>query len=383
MIKLNNKLSFVAVAVLATFQAQADVRINGFANLTAGVTTEDTNLFGVTEDIDFSNDSLFAIQVSGNISDNWAATAQVLARGSEDFAAEFEWAYLTYTASDNSEITAGRFRLPVFRFSASLDVGYSYHWIEAPQTVYDVAFNNINGIRYDYTNYSGDFEYVFQLSYGNYEDEISGGTNTANNVILTSFEGNINNFKARVVWGRGENNFSQPDLDAALVSIAEISPVLADELAIDGDDGQFLGFGLEYDNFNWFISGEYTTVDIEDSFSPEDTAYYITAGARIGKFTPHITFQERDGAGEIRFQETVNQLPEPFRTVVTGINGGLQTSFFEEYSMITVGVRYDIAPNVALKAEYTSYDNKIEGAQANPEDAIDTDVIKLSVNYVF
>jgi hypothetical protein len=109
----------------------------------------------------------------------------------------------------------------------------------------------------------------------------------------------------------------------------------------------------------------------------------ITAGARIGKFTPHITFQERDGAGEIRFQETVNQLPEPFRTVVTGINGGLQTSFFEEYSMITVGVRYDIAPNVALKAEYTSYDNKIEGAQANPEDAIDTDVIKLSVNYVF
>ncbi|WP_229333469.1 outer membrane protein [Glaciecola sp. MH2013] len=381
--KINKKLSIVAVAVLATFQAQADIRINGFANLTTGITTEDTNLFGTTEDIDFSNDSLFAIQFSGDISDKWMATAQVIARGSNDYSAEFEWAYLTYTASDNSEIIAGRFRLPVFRYSASLDVGYSYHWIEAPQTVYDVAFNNINGIRYDYTNYSGDFEYVLQFSYGNYEDEIGGGINKAKDVVLASFEGNMSNIKGRIVWGRGENQFSQGALDAALASISEISPVLADELAIDGDEGVFLGFGLEYDNFDWFVSAEYTTIDIEDSFSPKDTAYYVTAGTRLGKFTPHITYQERDGRGDVRFQESVNVLPEPFRTVVTGINAGLQSSFFEEYSMITVGMRYDIATNVALKAEYTSYDNKIDVAEANPEDAVDTDVIKFSVNYVF
>lgn len=383
MTKLNKNLSVVAIAVLATFQAQADIRINGFANLTAGITTEDTSLFGFNEDIDFSNNSLFAIQVSGDVSDNITATAQVLSRGSNDYSAEFEWAYLSYNLDDNSTITAGRFRLPVFRYSTSLDVGYSYHWISAPQTVYDVAFNNINGVRYDYSNYSGDFEYVAQLSYGNYEDEISGGVNKANNVILASFEGNYNGFKGRLVWGQGDNVFAQPTLDAALVNIGAISATLADELAINDDSGVFVGFGLEYDNFDWFVSAEYTTVDIEDSFSPKDTAYYVTAGARLGKYTPHITFQTRDGAGDVKFQDTVNALPEPFKTALTGINGGLQASFFEDYSMVTVGLRYDLAPNIALKTEYTKYDNKIEGAAANPDDAIDTDVVAFSVNYVF
>ncbi len=382
MIKVNKKLSIVAVAILATFQAQADIRINGFANLTTGVTSEDTDLFGLTEDIDFANSSLFAIQVSGDIAENWTATAQVLARGDNDYSAEFEWAYLTYEMNDKSTLTAGRFRLPVFRYSASLDVGYSYHWISAPQTVYDVAFNNINGLRYDYSNYSGDFEYVVQFSFGNYEDEVSGGTNKGKDVVLASFEGNYNSFKGRVVWGRGENQFSQPTLDAALAQIAGISPVLADELAIDGDDGDFLGFGLEYDNFNWFVSGEYTTVNIEDSFSPEDTAYYVTAGMRLGKFTPHITFESRDGSGDVRFQDTVNALPDPFRAVVTGINNGLQASFFEDYSITTLGLRYEVATNIAFKTEFSKYDNKIEPV-ASPEDAIDTNVFKVSLNYVF
>lgn len=381
--KLNKNLSIIAVAVLAAFQAQADIRINGFANLTAGVTTEDVSLFGFTEDIDFDNNSLFAIQVSGDVSENISATAQVLSRGENDYSAKFEWAYLTYNVDDKSSLTAGRFRLPVFRYSTSLDVGYSYHWISAPQTVYDVAFNNISGVRYDYANYSGDFEYLVQVSFGNYKNEISGGTNTANDVLLASFEGNYNGFKGRIVYGQGENAFTQASLDAALVSIGAISPSLADELAIDGDEGVFIGLGLEYDNFDWFVSGEWTNVNIEDSFSPEDTAYYVTAGTRLGKYTPHITFQARDGAGDIRFQDSVNALPEPFKTVLTGINTGLQRSFFEDYSMITLGLRYDLAPNIALKAEYTKYDNKIEGELANAEDSVDTDVLAFSVNYVF
>lgn len=381
--KLNKNFSIIAVAVLAAFQAQADIRINGFANLTAGVTTEDVSLFGFTEDIDFDNNSLFAIQVSGDVSENISATAQVLSRGENDYSAKFEWAYLTYNVDDKSSLTAGRFRLPVFRYSTSLDVGYSYHWISAPQTVYDVAFNNISGVRYDYAHYSGDFEYLVQVSFGNYKNEISGGTNTANDVLLASFEGNYNGFKGRIVYGQGQNAFTQTSLDAALVSIGAISPSLADELAIDGDEGVFLGLGLEYDNFDWFVSGEWTNVNIEDSFSPEDTAYYVTAGTRLGKYTPHITFQARDGAGDVRFQDSVNALPEPFKTVLTGINTGLQRSFFEDYSMITLGLRYDLAPNIALKAEYTKYDNKIEGELANAEDSVDTDVLAFSVNYVF
>lgn len=380
--KPTKHLSIIAMAVLATFQSQADVRINGFANLSAGITNEDVDLFGYSEDIDFAAGSLFALQASGDIADKLTATAQIVARGNDDYSAEFEWAYVSYEASDNSVLTAGRFRLPVFRYSDSLDVGYSYHWITAPKTVYDVVFNNLNGVRYDYSNYSGDFEYLLQLSYGNYEDDVAGGSNKGTNVVLASAEGTYNSFKGRVVWGRGDNVFTQGDLDASLAGLAAVSPGLADDLAINDDPGNFLGFGLEYDNFNWFISGEWTEVEIEDSFSPTDTAFYVTAGIRSGKWTPHITFQARDGRGDIKFLDRVAQLPAELQPAIGGAVTGLQAVFFEDYSMATVGVRYDWSTNIALKGEVTKYDNKIEPL-INPDDAIDTTLVNVSVNYVF
>lgn len=396
MTKLNTKLSLLALALTASYQASAEVRINGFANFTAGMTTEDTTLFGQDEDLDFSNASMFALQVSSNVTDKVTATAQIVAKGESDFSADFEWAYLSYAMSDNSNLTAGRFRLPVFRYSASLDVGYSYHWISAPQAVYDVVFNNINGLRYDYSNYSGDFEYVVQLSVGNFKDEIAGGTSEGKNVILTSFEGTYNSFKGRIVYGINDNNFDAPQLTeatngflaqiAAAVGGNENIPgsvlTLVDDIQINEDKGTFIGVGLEFDNFDWFVAGEWTKVTLEDSFSPDDTAYYVTAGKRIGKWTPHITYQARDGRGDIKFINSIAAIPAPFQPGATMFNQGIQSLFFEDYSVTTIGVRYDAAANLALKAEFSRYDNKIEPA-LDPSEAVDTSLLNFSVQYVF
>ena len=390
------KLSLVALGLSTSLYSQADVRINGFANLTAGITTEDTELDGYTDSIDFSHASLFALQFSGDVTDKVTATAQVVARGSNNYEADFEWAYLTYAHDNNSTYTIGRFRLPVFRYSDSLDVGYSYHWITAPQTVYDVAFNNLNGVRYDYSNYSGDLEYLFRFSYGNYEDEIAGGLNAGDDVVLISAEATYNSFKGRLVWGRGNNVFTSPTLDqsvsafvngvAQAVGGVDNIPAgvnaLVDDILIEDDEGVFLGLGLEFDNFNWFVSGEWTSITLEDSFSPKDVAYYVTAGTRIGKWTPHITYQARDGEDDIKFQDRVASLPAPFQPGAAMFSGGLQTFFFEDYSLITIGARYDLMQNVALKFEVTKYDNKIE-PQINPGDAVDTELLNFSVNYVF
>lgn len=396
MTKLNTKLSFIAAALALSFQAQADVRINGFANFTVGKTTEDTTLFGQDKDIDFSNASMFALQVSGNITDNVMATAQIVAKGEDNYSADFEWAYLTYNMSDNSTLSAGRFRLPVFRYSASLDVGYSYHWISAPAAVYDVVFNNINGVRYDYSNYVDDFEYVVQVSFGNYEDEIGDGSNEGTNVFLSSFEGTYNSFKGRVVYGQGDNLFSSPTLDNATnnfvnqigqavggeQNIPQSIFSLVDDIRVDDDSGTFIGVGLEFDNFDYFVAGEWTKIEIEDSFSPSDTAYYVTMGARIGKWTPHFTYQARDGRDDFKFQDEVANLPQPFQAGATQFNNGLQSTFFEDYTISTIGVRYDVATNVALKGEISKYDNKIEPL-TNPNSSIDTNLLNLSVQYVF
>ncbi|WP_395339554.1 porin [Ningiella sp. W23] len=375
--------SATLVAISAVSSAQAELRINGFANLTAGMTTNDTEVYGFNDKVNFSDGSLFALQVSGQVNEKVSATAQILSRGADNYSAEFEWAYLTYNIDSNNNLSAGRFRLPLFRYSESLDVGYSYHWITAPRSVYNVPFNNINGIRFDHTGMMGDWDYAFQISAGEYSESVSGGTVTADALLAASFEASYEFFKVRLVTGRGNNNFSQAAVDSTVGALRPIAPALADSLALEDDSSLFLGAGFEYDNFNWFVSGEYTSVEIEDSFSPQDVAWYITAGKRFGKWTPHITYETRDGNQDIKFLDQIAAFPAEFQPSLTGAVAGLQGFFMEEFSILTVGARYDWDASIALKAEISRYDNKLDDIAGDINNAEDTNLINLSVNYIF
>jgi hypothetical protein len=311
------------------------------------------------------------------------ATAQIVARGSEDFNAEFEWAYLTYTIDENNSLSAGRLRVPLFRYSASLDVGYSYHWITAPRSVYNVPFNNYNGLRYDYSGYSGDVEYVMQVVAGEYSEDVSGGKVEGDSLLLVSLEGTYESFKGRLVAGRGTTNFSQTTVNSTINTIMPVAPELADSLAMVDNTGLFLGAGFEYDNFNWFVSGELTLVETEDSFSPKDVAWYVTAGTRMGKWTPHITYETRDGDQDIQFLDQIGNYPAQLQPALLQATVGLQSFFMEDFSMLTVGVRYDWETNIALKAEVSRYDNKRDNNPADINNSEDTTLLNFSVNYVF
>ncbi|MGS2721671.1 porin [Paraglaciecola aestuariivivens] len=376
------KLLILVAITASTFTAQAEIRINGFANFIGGITSSDETLYGYDDSISFSEESLFAIQVSGDINDKMTATGQIVAKGNQDYQADFEWAYISYQATDNLSISAGRLRVPLFRYSSSKDVGYSYHWVNAPRSVYDVAFNNLEGLRLDYNNYTGDWEYGLQLGIGTINSSIDisdgqGGVtpvdlNTEDSAILTA-EATYDWFKIRAVAGRGTTYFTPAALE---VTFAQLPANIADLLRIDGDTGTFYGLGLEVDQFDWFVSAEVTEVNIEESFSPKDTAYYVTAGLRSGKFTPSMTYEVFDGDADIRFLDQVAALPAPFQGPVGAAVTGVQQAFASKYNIMTLGLRYDMDTNVALKADLSKYDDElIETADAT--------LVRFAVNYVF
>ena len=163
--------ALLTLAVAASFSASslAEIRINGFGNFNAGITSTEDSFLGYDDTVDFSNQSLFALQVSGDIGEKFSATAQVLARGNEDYSPEFEWAYLNYEINDNWSAQAGRLRLPLFSYSDSLDVAYSYHWVTAPSTVYNVPFNNIDGLKIVNTTSFNNWDLNTSLSVGQYK----------------------------------------------------------------------------------------------------------------------------------------------------------------------------------------------------------------------
>ncbi|HAM20379.1 MAG TPA: topoisomerase IV, partial [Alteromonas macleodii] len=130
---MKTKLAILSMAGLLATPALADIQINGFANLIGGMTLDDDeSVYDYDSDFNFDPASVFGLQVRGDVSDKLSATAQLVGRGSEDYDADFEWAYMTYMLNNNFNISAGRLRMPLFKYSASLDIGYSYHWLTPP-----------------------------------------------------------------------------------------------------------------------------------------------------------------------------------------------------------------------------------------------------------
>lgn len=379
------KKLLVATAVsacLVSSIASAEVRVNGFANLTAGYAQDENVVFGFSDDVDFSQQSLFAVQISGDINEKMSATGQILARGANDFEAKFEWAYLTYQVSDSLNVSAGRIRLPLFLYSESLDVGYSYHWIDAPQTVYGIDFNNMDGIRLDYSTYSGDWEFGSQVAFGvinNPELAVGGGATASlrgNNTLLVSMNVGYESFKGRVVFGASSATLDVAALDPLVAAVSQFSTSLADDILYEDDPGRFYGASLSYDNFNWFATAEYTLNTNDGSFIQDDEAFYITAGTRLGKYTPSITYQRRDGNDGFKFTEALAALPAPIQAAIGPSVVGVELSQFEDYSMVTLGVRYDLSTQTALKAELIDFNDRLT-------DSSDTNIFRFAVNYVF
>ena len=353
----------------------AEIRINGFANFIGGMTGNEDTVYGYDDTFSFREESLFALQASGDINDRMSATVQILSRGQDDYNVEFEWAYLTYRVSNNVTATAGRFRLPLFRYSDSLDVGYSYHWIAAPRNVYDIPFNNMDGIRLDYSDYMGDWEVKFGSALGTFDNEVFGGNIKGDNTYMFSAEMSNEWLSLRGVYGATKATFNQETVNATIAQIAQLTPDFANFLAINEDTGQFIGVGLEIDQFTWFLSVEYTEVEIEKSYTPTDKAWYVSAGLRLDKWTPSITFEKFEG-DEIKGLDELNAQPEAIRPALIAGLQGLNAAFAQKYTVGSASLRYDYAANIAIKVEVSRYsdDLVIDG---------DATLTRFAINYMF
>jgi len=385
---MKNKLALLSMAGLFAAPAFAEIQINGFANLIGGMTLDDDEaVYGYDSDFNFDPASVFGLQVRGDLSDKLSATAQLVGRGDDNYDASFEWAYMTYAMSENSSISAGRVRLPLFKYSASLDVGYSYHWITPPDSVYGVLINNMDGVRYDYTNYYGDWEYGVQVFGGRSES----GTLDAEKLVGLSFEATRDWFNIRSIYAHTEFTSPNEDLTALTNAFNQFSSVVpavttfSNNFLIDEDAAGFVEIAVNIDKYDWFIGAEYTHIDFDGAPISGDDAWYVTAGMRFGKFTPHITYEHKESDPD-DVLEYLNGIPSTIATgdaVTDGTWSALYQTFAgiaaaqqEETSAVTLGLRYDVEPGFALKGEVTWYTDDVYEEN-------DATLLRVGASYTF
>lgn len=382
-------LPLVLSSFFASTAANAEITFNGFASVIAGMTGGDDQIYLDYDDgLSFKNESKFALQASAPLGDGLSATAQMIARGSDDFAVEFEWAFLNYALSDYTQLKAGRIRMPFYYYSEFVDVGYAYHWLRAPDSVYNVPFNSWEGAAIVNTHTIGRADGQFQFQIGAFDDpefQIPGDDERFN----VEFEGiaaeyvlSYANIAARLGYIKVSNlNLDAPEQLLNAISGDGVPQAYRDNILLEDDDADYLSASLFYNNGAYFIGVEGYTLDYDLGINPDEEGAYITGGLRHNDWVFHLTYQIQEvtprshselfEGAPVELFDTYAPLTESFTSA--GFLAGLDST------AISIGVNYHFNPSAVFKIDYTTYDDDVNA----PGGEVDADLLSFGVDMVF
>lgn len=294
-----------------------------------------------------NNFSSAGIQVDGRITDKVSGKVQFLAEGEEDSDTRMEWAYLGYRLTPTLKVRAGRLVAPYYMNSQSFHVGYAHPWIEPPEEVYDlIDLRAVEGADITWQFNTGAVAHSLNYYFGSVQSD-SGLRNAmgepvpyrvhnSNGLNLSSSYGNWNTWLAYSI--------SDADLDMSNVPINPAQPSAGTFAAysLENDHAYFSSAGFEYDNGNFMVMAEHAELGVAADWIPGYKGHFVTLGYHFGAWTPHITW----AAAEDEDFEEVESDP-----LATGLYNGAKI----HQKSWTLGLRHDVAPGLALKAEISTF----------------------------
>jgi len=358
-----------AISLVAATAASADgvvTTLSGYGTVGGSFTSDsnyayrhDSSEFkGASSDLDLGLESRIGVQAVFDFGTEFSVTVQEVARerGDKSFEPGTEWFYAQYAPNAEWTLRLGRVALGTFLLSDSRLVGYAVPWFHAPNEVYAYEpFQFVDGGQILWHKRVGEFGVTLQSSYGTTEakEQALGVTldATAHSVFNGSAAIEFGNFVLRVA----QTQFVFP------TSVA-LSPSFS--LSYNEQD-KFTSVGFQYDDGSVLLLSEWTKRN--ESKAPlanlplfAGQAWYVAGGWRFGKITPLLML--------------ANSKPELSLATPAG-------SFTSE----SVTLRYDVAHNVALKAQITraSSGNFWYWTMPNYTAREQVDVFALGADFVF
>lgn len=410
------RLPLAAAALFACMSAQAEYqspdgnfRMSGFGTLGAVHTSTNDVEFnypgqggGAGTTPNASPDSKVAVQGTYKFTPTISATTQIMTRYDADsqYVPSVDWAFAKWQALPALTVRAGRMGAPFFMVSDFRNVGYANTTVRPNLDVYgQVPTDQFEGgdVTYQYALGSTTFNATFYAgdSKADYTSAFRSGSTQLgpSSFQLKKLKGlNLtaemdNGLTLRAGYSKSKISVSSDSVNALLASGASLSAINASTpvvgaaypafnavgaqitsstnaaLVTNDKDISFIGFGATYDQDNWIISGEYTKRR-SNSFIADTTGWYANIGYRVSKFTPYFGFSKLsvNSANTTLTPVVAPVLAGPgaaFNTTLANAaaqgNAGIQNVLNVEklaQRTITLGSRWDVMPNVALKAQW-------------------------------
>ena len=355
----------IGILLFAPLGHAEGLEFSGFARAVAGkIDTEKATYEGYDSNISLSEKSLIALQADYTYSSSFSASAQLLLHTDDDRESGVEWLYLTYAPSESFQINVGRLRTPFLKYSDVIDVGFAYPWINAPQQLYSsYLFSQYEGGNARLRKSFGNVVVDFEAYYGKYDDALASSGINVDVAVDNMFGGVI------------EVNYGGLQLRAATVNapkvettIDEIAPLvqglraagfdsIAEQFDINDRAGSFL-LGASYDTLSWYVSGEWMKVSSDIDVLANLESFYVSYGYYLDEVLLHVTYaSSRQSLNTIDNVIPLGVSPEldQLYFAVEQLNSFFPTDDLDTW---TLGARWDVKTNIALKAELSILDGK-------------------------
>lgn len=281
----------------------------------------------------FSSPSNFGLNVGAKINDSTSVAAQLVALNSDangDWDLKTKWAFLTYKFSNSVSVKIGRQLVPALLAAEVSSVGYLMPYRRIPDAMVAILpMSGFNGISFNYSD--GGFWATAFGGRPNYDLPRTGTVTFAGGAkdltgLAVGFDGS--GFGVRAAWQRARPNLT---ITTPLATSGFAAAATIDTYTV----------GYRIDKMGLVSWGEYGMGKSSDgtpttgsafvpgsggAFASSSRAGYVLVGYRVGEFLPRYTYSQLDlEVGHI-------------------FNGKTTTH--------TLGVNYNINPQVIFKAEY-------------------------------
>ena len=349
-------------------KAQMKSAITGFGTLAAVHSTQDQGDYTVNPNSPgqaghskawaFDVDSRAGAQLDVQFDKRWSAVVQVTQEKSVEnsYKTYLTWANVKFQATPELSLRAGRIALPLFLAADYRKVGYALPWLRAPVELYSlIPIANSDGVDASYRWQSGQVKHETTLSLGRATARLNKDvTGKARNIVGLTESATAGALTLR--FTAAQTLLAVPGAEAlfdGLRAFGAPGEALAQRYDLAKRHVRVFSAGFNYDPGDWFVTGESGRINT-GSILGDQTASYLSTGRRFGNVAPYVTY-----ARLVANLPTwtaglpLDGLPPEAAAMAGFLNDTLnfQLRQIGVQDTASVGVRWDVAPNVALKAQ--------------------------------
>jgi hypothetical protein len=371
-----------------------NIEVSGFARVVAGIASNNSVVFNNYDNqIDFGEESLVAVQIDGQLTDKISATGQLLYHPADNRESGVEWAYLSYQHNHKLNFTIGKMRSPFFQYSDVIDVGLSYPWISPPGHVYkEYMFSSFEGAKATYDFASERLAYSLEGYWGQFDSDIAlngflfpTAVDDLKGAVFTIVDDNLS---YRISYHTGFVELDSEFINDVAIPLSQLGFAESAQSLNGRGDIEFYQAGITYDGLEYFTIVELIQITGEIPLVPKATAAYATFGYYFAPFTAHFTIATNNA----KTSTPVNEIPAGVNAQLDQLMFGYKTIIHSlNYSdvdtdSLTVGLRWDLESNCALKLDLTTFKSKLPASLLIPNSTSKdkrTNLLQVGLEWVF